>query len=152
MHAGHVCSQLHYATHIHEPTPTDPTHGTRYTTHHTPHRRMFGERKGPWGITPRDRRSGWAVSKASCHLQQHKSNGTAGTYHITHDTRHTTPPIMFGKREGGKRYLFGGDRRSSAYLDSFATIFMFSMSVYDNVIIGTKDLSRMKNQGGHWVC
>ena len=71
-----------------KPTPngiiTVATRGIYYTTHHPPHLRMFVERKGPGATTPGDTKgSGWAVLKATCHLKQHKPNGT--TQHVTHD-------------------------------------------------------------------
>ena len=54
--------------------------------------------------------------------------------HIAHNTIHN---LMFAKHEGGKGYNSGGDRRVSAYLAPFATIFFFSCAtaVCDQTIL-----------------
>ena len=58
---------------------------------------------------------------------------------------------MFGKREGGKGYYSGAGQEKRCVPRFIRNCYsVLYMTVRDHSI-GTMDLSRMKNQDGHWV-
>ena len=124
----HTAHTTHHTPHTTHHTP----HTTHHTlTHHTPHAThptigSSASARGTRATTPGGRRrSGWAVSKATCSGTNQTALHTI--HHARHMTHHTPQNLLFGKRDGGKGYHSGGGQENQ-FLPRFLRFFFSLMS------------------------